>query len=269
MCHLKTMKTFLVLLMIDVLTAAWSCAEPAAERLMNATFKIFNTDSTATGFLVRDDAPDAPSTNVVLVTANHVFAKAKGEHVLLVCRVKNEKGAWQRLDHKVMIRDGTNALWTSHPSQDIAAIRCSLPPQAVFDALPAEAVASEAKASAVGLSIGDTLVYCSYPHRIEANAASFPLLRTGVVSGYPLFPVAEHPKIFFTAPTFSGDSGAPVAIRQPGSGTPLVIGLVATRTQHNDRLKSEDHDLTFKRDISLGSFVHAAYILECLNALTR
>ncbi|MDR2849838.1 MAG: serine protease [Verrucomicrobiota bacterium] len=264
------MKSLITLSMLCVWGAAAVRAEPAAERLMNATFKIFNPDSTATGFLVRDPAPDAPRTNVVLVTANHVFSKAKGDHVLLVCRVRDEAGGWRRLDHKVPIRDGTNALWTCHPSQDVAVIRCRLPPQAVFDALPAEAVADEKAAVASGLSIGDALFYCSYPHRIEADAAGFPLLRTGAVSGYPLFPVSGHPTVFFSGATFAGDSGAPVAVAAPGGEPPLrVVGLIVLRTQHNDHLKSDEWDLTFKRDIGLGSFVHAAYIAECLDALAR
>lgn len=235
---------------------------------MNATFKVFNNASTATGFLVQEPAPDAPRTNVVLVTANHVLSAAKGGHVLLVCRVKDEHGAWQRLDHKVMIRDGTNQLWTNHPSQDVAAIRCSLPPHAIFEALPIAAIASEAKAMAADLSIGTPLFHCSYPHRIEASASGFPLFRPAAVSGYPLFPVANYPRVFFTSATFSGDSGGPVAMKVPDRGLPLmVVGLITTRTQQNDRLKSDEWDITFKRDMSLGSFVHAAYILECLDAL--
>jgi hypothetical protein len=261
------MKVLPFLFSLCLFFAARSGAEPAAERLMNATLKVFNSASTATGFLVRDPAPDAPRTNVVLVTANHVLAKAKGGHVLLVCRVRDAQGAWQRLDHKVAIRNGTNTLWTSHPTQDVAAIRCTLPPQAVFEALPAEALADEAKASAAGLTVGDGVFYCSYPHRTESSAAGFPLLRAGVVSGYPLFPVADYPRIFFTGATFSGDSGAPVARAASRDGPLLVVGLIVTRTQQNDRLKSDEWDLTFKRDMSLGSFVHAAYILECLNAL--
>ena len=268
MCHTGAMKHVIIGAVFSVWAVARCCAEPAAERLVNATFKVFNSASTATGFLVKDAAPDAPRTNVVLVTANHVFTKAKGDHVLLVCRVKDENGAWQRLDHKVVIREKDADLWTRHPSQDVAVIRCTLPPEAVFDALPESAVTGETETA--GLSVGTGLFYCSYPHRTEANGAGFPLLRTGVVSGYPLFPVAEYPKVFFTGPTFSGDSGAPIAMKVSGGDCPLaVVGLIITRTQQNDRLKSDDWEVTFKRDISLGAFVHAAYIAECLNALVR
>lgn len=257
----------LTFLAAALLLPCLSHAETAAERLMQATFKIFNHDSTSTGFLVRDPSPDAARTNVLLITAEHTFAKAKGESVLLVCRVRDAQGAWQRLDHKVLIRQGTNALWTRHPSQDVAAIRCALPPQAAFESLPLTALANEAASKEAGLTVGSRLIYFGYPYRTEANAAGFPLFREAVVSGYPLYPASRYPLFLFSASTFAGDSGAPVALADTGNKEPLVIGLVATRTQQNDRLKSPEWDVTFKRDMDLGSLLHAAFIRETIALL--
>ncbi len=259
--------TLTLLLAAALLLPCLSQAETATERLIQATFKVFNSGSTATGFLVRDPAPDAARTNVLLVSAGHTFTKAKGESVLLVCRTKDSQGAWQRLDHKVTIRNGTNDLWTCHPSQDVAVIRCALPPQAVFEALPLAALADEKTAEARGLTVGSRLFYFGYPHRTEANGAGFPLYREGVVSGYPLFPITQYPLFLFSAPTFAGDSGAPVALADGGSQPLLIIGLVNTRTQQNDHLKSDEWDVTFKRDMNLGSLLHAAFIRETINLL--
>ena len=241
--------------------------ETAAERLVHATFKIFNPESTATGFLLRDPAPETARTNVILVTAAHALRKAKGDHVLLVCRVQDAAGAWSRHDHKILIRSGTNELWTSHPGQDVAAIRCALPPHVRFEALPREALADETAAQQAGLTVGSRLLIACYPFRTEANKAGFPLLREGLVSGYPLFPAAANPTVLFSAPTFAGDSGAPVALAARDDAPPRIVGLVITRTQQNDRLKSSEWDLTFKRDMHLGSLLHAAFILETLNLL--
>jgi len=212
-------------------------------------------------------APDAARTNVLLVTAGHTFLKAKGDSVLLVCRVKNGVGAWQRLDHKVLIRQGTNALWTCHPSHDVAVIRCTLPPHAIFNAQPPDALADAKTAAARGLSVGSRLFYADYPHQTEANAAGFPLLPDGVVSGYPLFPAILYPLFLFSAATFAGDSGAPVALADTADPQPLIIGLIVTRTQQNDHLKSPEWDVTFKRDMDLGSLLHAAYIRETIALL--
>lgn len=244
-----------------------SQAETAAERLMRATFKIFNPQSTATGFLIRDTAPDAAATNVILVTAGHAFQKAKGDHILLVCRVINSQGHWERYDHKILIRTGTNALWTCHPSQDVAVIRCALPPHAVFEALPQESLADEAKAAAAGLTVGSGFFFAGYPYQTEANSAGFPLYRQGFVSGYPLFPAERYPAFMVSALTFAGDSGAPVALAGADGTPPLIFGLVIARTQQNDKLKSDEWDITVKRDMGLGSVLHAAYIRETISRL--
>ncbi len=256
-----------ILLLAAILLPCLSRAETAEESLLQATFKVFNADSTSTGFLVRDPAPDAAPTNVLLVTTGHTFVQATGDSILLVCRVKNERGEWERCDHKIMIRQGTNALWTCHPTQDVAVLRCTLPPQALFKALPQEALADEAAAEKSGLTVGHRLFYFGYPCRTEANGAGFPLFREGVVSGYPLFPARLYPSFLFSAPTFAGDSGAPVAIEASDGRQPLVIGLVVTRTQQNDHLKSPEWDLTFKRDMDLGSILHAVYIRETISLL--
>lgn len=255
------------LLAVALHVSCRSQAETPAEQLTQATFKVFNPGSTATGFLVSDTAPTAGRTNVVLVSANHTFANAKGDHVLLVCRMRDADGAWRRFDHKIVIRQGTNALWTCHPSQDVAVIRCALPPTAVFEALPRAALADRASAEARGLTVGSRLFYVGYPHRIEANAAGFPVFREGVVSGYPLFPVERQPRFLFSASTFAGDSGAPVALSEAAEPAPLIVGMITSRTQQNDKLKSEEWDVTFKRDVDLGSLLHAAFIRETLDLL--
>jgi len=256
-----------ILLAATLALAFAACAETSAERLMRATFKIFNTDSTSTGFLVCDPAAGGSRTNVLLVSAAHTFKKAKGDSVLLVCRVKEPDGAWKRLDHKIMIRDGTNALWTSHSTQDVAVIRCALPPQADFAPLPMSSLATERDAQSLGLTVGSHIFYFGYPYRTEANAAGFPILREGVVSGYPLFPAAQYPHYFMSAPTFSGDSGAPVSVAEADDAQPHIIGLVITRTQQKDKLTSADFEMTFKRDMALGSIVQAEFIRETIDLL--
>ena len=243
------------------------CAETTAERLLLATFKVFNPDSTSTGFLVRDPSSDATRTNVLLVTTGHTFTQAKGDSILLVCRTRDVHGAWQRIDHKIPIRASDAPLWVSHVTQDVAVLRCTLPPQAVFEALPLDALADATVLSARKVTLGTPLFFLGYPYRTEANNASFPLLREGVVSGYPIFPIESYPTFFFSAHTFAGDSGAPVALRTDGEEPPLVIGIVVTRTQQNDHLNSPEWDVTFKRDMGLGSILHAIYIRETISLL--
>lgn len=241
-------------------------AETAAERLMHATHKIFNSGSTCTGFLVEDPRAGMGRTNVVLVSAKHAFVKAKGDHILLVCRIKDEQGCWQRYDHKVMIRKGSNALWTAHATQDVAVLRCTLPARACFETVKMSELA-DAAAVTNQLSVGSRFLYFAYPHRVEGGKEGFPILREGILSGYPFFPVERYPKVLISAPTFSGDSGAPALLECSDQQALLVIGIVITRTQQTDKLSSAEVELTFKRDMALGSILHATYIRETLGLL--
>jgi len=255
-----------------IIVATFGCwahcasAQSPEENLINATFKVYNKASTGTGFLLRDPAPNASPTNVILITAAHAFQKASDDSVLLVCRVYGEEG-WKRHDHKVMIRNGTNELWTAHPTQDVAVIRCTMPPDVNFFALPMTAIAHEADAQAAGLTVGSRLFYFGFPFQLESNKAAFPLFREALVTAYPLFPVARYPTIYITAPAFGGDSGAPVALRQTNTSIPLVVGIVISRTQQNDKFSNDDWTIHFKRDMNLGSFVQAEYIHETLKLL--
>jgi len=252
--------------MVGMVCWGAACVGSPEENLIHATFKVFNKASTGTGFLLRDPSPSASPTNVILVTAAHAFSKAAEDSVLLVCRIEGEEG-WKRFDHKVMIRNGTNDLWTAHPSQDVAVLRCTLPPNVKFFALPMTAIAREADMQAAGVTVGSRLFYFGFPFQTEANNAAFPLFREAIVTSYPLFPVAHYPTLYITAPTFAGDSGAPVAMRKPGTSIPLVVGLVVSRTQQNDRFSNDDWSIHFKRDMNLGSFVQSEYIFETLKML--
>jgi len=245
-------------------------AQTPEENLIHATFKIFNVTNAGTGFLLLDPAPGASPTNVILVTAAHVFTRAAGEYIQLICRTEDETDGWKRYDHKIAIRDiNTNALWTAHHTQDVAVLRCTLPPHVKFSALPLSAIATEAGAKEAGLTAGTRLFYAGFPHRLESNSAAFPLLRDAMVTAFPLFPVSRYPTPFMTAPTFAGDSGAPVAMRQPDTATPLVVGLVVTRTRKTEKLSTDEFSIQFKRDLNLGSFVQAEFIHETLNILLR
>lgn len=258
----------IILFAATVLLKPALLAETGAEQLLQATFKVFNTDSTSTGFLLRDPSPNAARTNVVLVTTGHTFARAKGDHIDLVCRTQDAAGAWHRLDHKILIRtQNQTPLWVSHSTQDVAALRCALPPQAVFEALPPEALAEASDLERLHVTIGTPLFFLGYPYRTEANDAAFPLLREAVASGYPLTPVRAYPTFNLSAHTFAGDSGAPVALRTGDSSRLLVIGMVIARTQQNDRLNSQELELNFKRDMGLGTMIHATFIRETLSLL--
>jgi hypothetical protein len=235
--------------------------------LMNATFKVFNSASTATGFIVQDTRPGSGTTNVILVTADHALAKAKGDFVLVVCRRKNSEGVWERVDHKVIIRIDEKKMWVSHPTQDIGALRFTMPTNVVYEALELKQIATEKDLASSGITVGSDLFFFSYPGLVEANNAAFPLYRPCVIAGYPLFPVKQFPVYRLSMPAHGGDSGAPVSLAKAVHGKPLIVGLVTARMLNDDKIQSKGESIEFKRDLDIGCMVQSPFIRETIQLL--
>lgn len=235
--------------------------------LMNATFKVFNSASTATGFIIQDTRAGAGTTNVILVTADHALAKAKGDFVLVVCRRKTTAGAWERYDHKVLIRDDEKKLWVSHPTQDIAALRLTMPTNVVYQALELKQIAEEKDLVRAGITVGTDLFFFSYPGLVEANSAGFPIYRQCVISGYPIFPVKQFPVYRLSMPAHGGDSGAPVSLAKTRNDKPLIVGLVTSRMLNDDKIQAKGESIEFKRDLDIGCMVQSPFIRETIQLL--
>ena len=250
-----------------VLVPHFLFADDLLMSLMNATFKVFNSASTATGFVIQDTRVGAGTTNVILVTADHALAKAQGDFVLVVCRRKNSTGIWERYDHKVIIRSDEKKLWVSHPTQDIAALRFTMPTNVVYEAMELKQIATEKELVSAGITVGTDLVFFSYPGLVEANSAAFPLYRPCVVAGYPLFPVKQFPVYSLSMPAHGGDSGAPVSLAKAVQGKPLIVGLVTSRMLNDDKLESKGERIEFKRDLDIGCMVQSPFIRETIQLL--
>jgi hypothetical protein len=234
-----------------VLFVSTAHAAEHAEAMMRATFKLFNKDSTATCFLLRDGG------EVFLVTAAHTFEKASGETSLLVLRDADKDGIWKRRDETVAIRKGDQALWTKHPQHDLAVLRVTLP-------LPDDATLPLAAVKAEGFPrFGDPVMLLTYPARVEANGAGFPLARQAVVASFPAQPMAEHPEFIIDATAWDGDSGGPVFI-DAGKGTPQVVGLVISRINHVENIKSERETRKIETPMGLSKALAAPLILETI-----
>ncbi len=221
-----------------------------AEAMMRATFKLFNKDSTATCFLLRDGA------DVFLVTAAHTVEKAHGETCLLVLR-DAEDGTWKRRDEKVAIRDGERPLWTKHPDADLAVLK--LEPEVPDDAtLPVGAVKPEGFPP-----LGDPVMLLTYPARVEANGAGFPIARQAVVASFPAEPMAERPSFLIDATAWDGDSGGPVFV-DAGKGRPQVVGIVIERIDHVENIESNRESRKVTTPMGLSRALAAPLILETI-----
>ena len=138
-----------------------------------------------TGFLVSDPGPDG-TPRVILVTANHVFEKMKGDKATVGFRVEQPDGSWRYAPEKLAIRQGGKELWAHHAVRDVAAIRIVAPAAFAKAAIPLAWLAGDDAMTRYALEPGDEMMTLGFPQGLSANAAGFPILRAGKVASYPL-----------------------------------------------------------------------------------
>ena len=110
-------------------------------QLMQATVQLEQplgdgTRTVGTGFLITETTPEGKP-HTILVTANHVFDKMPGANARVGYRIANDDGSWSYSPQPLKIRDAQgHALWTHHPSRDVAAIAITAPPAFAKAAIP-------------------------------------------------------------------------------------------------------------------------------------
>lgn len=254
-----------LLLLLGSCTSGPAAAADFATNVMEATFKFFHPNSTATCFLVRRSPPDA---GLFLVTAGHVMETTKGETAVLVLRTRRADGAYERRDHTIAIRRDNKPLWTRHAKQDVAVLRLAANLPVPAGAIPDSALADEGRLKAAGVHICSPLFVFTYPTRFEANGAGFPVARQGIFAGPPLLPVGSHPTFLADFTTFAGDSGGPVFIAD-AADRPLVVGLVVAQYNNEEKSKTAFEERSVRHPLGLGKVLHAQYILETLDLAAK
>jgi hypothetical protein len=236
--------------------------------LMHATVQLEQplgngTRTVGTGFLISEMAPDG-SPRTVLVTANHVFQDMPGQVARVGYRVENADGSWSYSPQPLRIRDATgHALWTHHPSRDVAAIDIVAPPEFAKAAIPESYLASDDTFTKYQVEAGDEMMALGFPRGLAANQAGFPILRSGRIASYPVAPAKIFPTFLLDFAVFPGNSGGPVfmheeARRLPSdsSGPPEDVEFIAGLLTQQVELNNER--------LEIGIVTHAKYIRETI-----
>jgi V8-like Glu-specific endopeptidase len=215
-----------------------------------------------TGFVVTASAPDG-TPRVVLITANHVFARMRRDKVKVGFRVVDASGEWRYAPVNVRIRDAAgDPLWTKHPVHDVAAIE--LPSGVTGAALPASDLAGNRGLEALRIEPGDEMMVLGYPHGFSANSAGFPILRSGRVASYPLSPASRYPTYLLDFSVFAGNSGGPVYVVRTGgravAGGPPISSVQITGLL-TQQMKLDDDRL------AIGNVTQADYIVETISLM--
>jgi S1-C subfamily serine protease len=218
-----------------------------------------------TGFLVSDPMPDGRP-RVVLVTAGHVFDEMPAEEARIGWRIALEGGAWRYDPRPLKIRQGKAPLWTRNPERDIAAIAIEAPPEFVRAAIPLSWLGDDKVFDRYRVGPGDEMMVLGYPEGFAANAAGFPIVRSGRVASYPLTPISAFPTFLLDFRVFQGNSGGPVFMtedirRRPGAdGAPparFVAGMLSSQA------------MSGSERMEVGIITPAFYIRETLALLDQ
>ncbi len=198
-----------------------------------------------TGFLVSDPTPDGKP-RTVLVTANHVFSRMPGKEAHIGYRLQGKDGAWTFDPQPLTIRAADAPLWRRHPSRDVAAIVVKCPPAFAKAAIPLAWLASDDTFARYGVGPGDEMMVLGYPQGLSANAAGFPILRSGRVAS-PVDAPQVSPTFLLDFRVFPGNSGGPVFLADPnrsdgatGQSAPaeFIAGILTQQVElNNERLE--------------------------------
>ena len=241
--------------------------------MMRATIKLQHDKSTATGFVLRQTLPqDKRGTRTVLVTAAHVLELTVGNETALMYHVREAEGVYRKESTPLVIRKEGQPLWTRHPTEDIAAMVIVPPEKADLSEVSTNLLASDDLLRKYKVHPGQTVTCLGYPHRTEANAAGFAILRTGPIASFPLVPATVNKTFLLSMNTFEGDSGGPVYLTSPSPGdeaddTRLIVGLM-----HGQHFLDEEMVMIYgtskvRHRLGLGIVLQAAFIRETLERL--
>lgn len=244
--------------------------------LMQTTFRIDGPAKGAPGktsfgtvFIVGKPLKDSPQTQAyVMVTAAHVLNDIDGPVASLLVRHKNGDGTYSPYRWSIRIRDQSGAgLFVQHAEADVAAMYVNLPKDLIETLIPSNAFADDNFIEGYEIHPGDELMCVGFPYGLSVNSWGFPILRTGVISSYPLVPAKSIKYIGFDFRVFGGNSGGPVYFRFSNryykGSTHLaeivqsIIGLVTEQVS----------DPATGTSISLARIVPAQFILETVNML--
>ena len=269
----RLQESALLLTLFSVVLCARAFGEDFATQTVNATYKLFNKNSTATGFLVRP--PGDAAKGVILVTAGHVFEKMAGETGIIVLRKPLADGTIKRRDFSFAIRAESKPLWKKHATEDVAVMRIDLPDDANVTPLPFESLATEEVLKEINLHITSPLHVLGFPARFEANAAGFPVARHASVASYPLTPITLHKTFIADFSTFSGDSGGPVFLpdarrkEAAENSPPLIVGMVLAQFRHDEKITMLYEERTIHYPLALATVLHARYVREAIELLSK
>ncbi len=245
--------------------------------MMLSTFNISGNGSTGTCFILVEPNPNDPSTGFyVLFTAAHVLEDMQGEFATITYRSFSHSD-FGRLEDTIRIRNGNTSLWIKHPEVDIAAMPIGIPIDADMCTVKTSLLATDSLLEEFCIHPGDELCVLGYPYGKASNNSGFPVLRSGRIASYPIYPTSDHPSFFLDFEVYPGNSGGPVYLcsenRVYNGAThagivQMLMGIVTKRAEieyviNEDTIGTD----TLMENINLAVVIHAKYMRELVDII--
>ena len=253
--------------------------EDLGTQLMLCTFKLTDGKTSGTVFILNRTAPNEKPQSL-LITAAHVLEQMKGDDATLAARKQATEDTYERHNVRLPVRKEGRPLWVRHADLDVAAMIVELPPEVNLPRLPAELLATDDSLKKYRVHPGDILRCIGFPHaaQFDANAAGFPVVRIGCLSGFPLLPTKITKTFLFDFNTFEGDSGSPVyfeeegrrsAGNEPENRVQLILGLVHGQHFVDEKFKMTYQSGETRHRMGLGIIIHASAIRDTIELLDK
>lgn len=258
-------------LALSLMCLTVSAAEPPAEpisRLLAATFRITDRETSGTGFMVAPPPSGRAETGTVfIVTAAHTFDGMPKESCTLVLRETKDRKL-VRKEVALKIRSDAKPLWTKHREADVAVIRFAAPGGLACEPLPFDRLARDEDFNNGTIVLGADAWIFTFPVQLEANGAGLPVLRRGCVSSLPLDIEEANSTFLVDFSAFGGDSGAPlmVATRSAAKASWVIGGMVQGMQRQTDKFKVPFQETTLHYPLGLGIVVPATCVRQTIEA---
>lgn len=260
---------FLIATFIFTTSQIFGVDDDLNTQLMRATVKITHEKSTATGLILMKSKDEKH----LLITAAHVLNNTPGDETSILYRTKKAEGEYIKDPIKTAIRKDGKPLWAKHPTEDIAVLWVTPPKNADLPIISTDLLASDALLQKHKVHPGELVSFLGYPHRVESNNAGFPILRSGSIATFPLYPTAKTRTFFLSGNIFEGDSGGPVYLSRPSrtetdkEETRLILGLVSAQQFIDEDIKLIYGNSKIRHRLGLGVIIHASLINETIELL--
>lgn len=244
-------------------------ADDDVMQVLSATYKVVNSSSTATAFIV-DRKTESGESELILLTAAHVIEAMSGDKCKIVLRKRTDDGGYKRVESTIEIRERGHQLWVKHPKADVAAMRIQLPPDHEVKPLPFHRILDTSQCDNCEIQLGEEAWIFTYPNQLESSSSGFPVLRSGSVASFPLRATEKTRSFMVDYTASAGDSGGPVFVRRrdiKGKSQPYIVGLVHGQHRETVKSKTPNEERIVHRPMGLSIVVHAKFIRETVDLI--